>query len=509
MSDRATKGIRYGIAATFLVVLFVVLVFYIQLNPSQQALDSNKEYREQEPQDRPLADQIEKEREINRKLPLTSPFVQVAKSIKPSVVNIAIKQKLNDPHQFYRDSSPLRDFFKDLLPEVPRESRQFQASGTGLIIDSKGWIVTNNHVIENATQILVKMADGNQQIAKVVGTDPETDLALLKINRVPEEKVAKLGDSDRIKIGDWAIAMGNALGLDWTLTVGVISAKGRNGLSIAGGGPIYQDFIQTDASINFGNSGGPLANIHGEVIGINTAINTGGQNLGFAIPINLVQEIVQQLEDHGTVIRGYLGVVPGELTPVEREALSAPAEIDGVVVLSVQPGTPAEDGGLQPADIIVELDGTQIKDVESFRMFIARHRPGDTLKTVVFRDNSLVELSFTLGDRAEFLAAIVEEQPPEQLEWKGITVVSLDDPRVSDFPIEVNEGVVVINLQPGSEAAQLFSAGDVLIQIDDHPIHDLEDWKSVTAKRSYRGKAVLIKYYPGGSGNPAYVAIKE
>lgn len=223
-----------------------------------------------------------------------SPFVSVGEKLKPAVVYIKV-EKEETVSEAFPGFDPFRDFFNKPRGQEPRK-RTFPASGSGVIIDKRGYILTNNHVVENAKKITVKLEDDTEEEATLVGTDPETDLALIQINAVKPHQVAELGDSDEIRIGDWAIAMGNPLGLEWTLTVGVISAKGRSNLNISGRGPAFQDFIQTDASINFGNSGGPLANIRGEVIGINTAINTSGQNIGFAIPINMARKLSNNLK---------------------------------------------------------------------------------------------------------------------------------------------------------------------------------------------------------------------
>ncbi|MBC8205165.1 MAG: trypsin-like peptidase domain-containing protein, partial [FCB group bacterium] len=293
-----------------------------------------------------------------------SPFIAVAEMVKPAVVSISSEMESTVPRmQDFFDRGPFRDFFEPRTPQK-MQPRKAQSGGTGIIISSDGYILTNNHLAEKAAKITVTLADGDEYEAEIAGADPMTDVALLKIDKnLKPSQVAKLGDSDAIKIGQWAIAIGNPFGLDWTVTVGVISAKGRGGLNISGGGPDLQNFIQTDASINFGNSGGPLVNIRGEVIGINTAINTQGQGLGFAIPINMARQVVDQIKNEGKVSHGYLGMLPAPLTNAKKEALGLDKDVKGIFVDHVEPNTPADEGGLEPGDVIVELENEKIADV--------------------------------------------------------------------------------------------------------------------------------------------------
>ena len=232
-----------------------------------------------------------------------SPFVAVAEKLKPAVVSISSEREedIGDIHDYF-DFGPFKDFFRDQRPDNQPRSRKVQAGGTGIIVSRDGYILTNNHLVEDAADITVRLSNDDEYEAEIIGTDPVTDVALIKLVKanLKPEQVAYLGDSDKIKIGDWAIAIGSPFGLDWTVTVGVISAKGRGGLNIGGRGPDVQYFIQTDAAINFGNSGGPLVNIKGEVIGINTAINAQGQGIGFAIPINMAREVAEQLKERGS-----------------------------------------------------------------------------------------------------------------------------------------------------------------------------------------------------------------
>ncbi len=442
---------------------------------------------------------------------LESPFVAVAEKLKPSVVFISVVRE-----QTVRSRIPFFDlhpFFGE--PEQERgepRTRKVPSSGSGIIIDQDGLVLTNNHVVENATSIKVKLADGEEREAELVGTDPETDLALLRMDEVPANHVAPLGDSDNIRIGDWAIAMGNPLGLDWTLTVGVVSAKGRSNLNISGGGPAFQDFIQTDASINFGNSGGPLANIHGEVIGINAAVNASADGIGFAIPVNMAKEVVRMLLEEGSVQRGYLGMVPTPLEPLIREALELDEDVEGVFVEAVEPGTPAQEGGLRASDVIVEVDGEPVDDVNDFRFRIARHRPGDSLELTVIRDGDQKELEFTLADRADYLAQAArgrDQGAPTATTWLGIEVAALGSPQTRGLQTDVSEGVVVVGLEEDSPAEGKLRRGDIIREIDQEEVSSLADWRQVTSELGEVDRAVLIKYHPQGRDDTRFVALKR
>ncbi len=438
-----------------------------------------------------------------------SPFVAVADRLKPSVVFISAVREREIQLPFIFENHP---FFRDMIPDQGDEPRvqKIPSSGSGFIIDAEGYVLTNNHVVQDAKEIKVKLAEGEELDAEVIGTDPETDLALLKIDPVDPDHVAQLGDSDDIRIGDWAIAMGNPLGLDWTLTVGVISAKGRSNLNISGGGPIFQDFIQTDASINFGNSGGPLTNIHGEVIGINAAVNASADGIGFAIPINLAKEVVAQLKDSGRISRGYLGMMPRQLTGLLREALEVEEGVDGVFVESVELNTPAAEGGLQESDIIIEVDGRPVDDVNDFRFRIARHAPGERLDLKVLREGREKDLSFTLGDRAEFLEVAQTPAEQESRSWMGLNVDNLNTNRLRrGAELQVSSGVIVISVDNDSPAQGVLSPGDVIVGVDQQEIKNLGDWRDVTSNLKDVDKAILVKYHPQGQATTRFTALKK
>lgn len=431
-----------------------------------------------------------------------SPFVAVAERVAPTVVNIETDRKVTstDPMEdFFRDS-PFWDFFHRNQQSPRRREMRVPSSGSGIIISADGYILTNNHVVADADKMVVKTQSGREYKATVVGTDPETDVAVIKVDHyfAPNE-VALVGNSDSIRMGDWAIAIGNPLGLDWTLTVGVISAKGRSNLSIAGGGPSYQDFIQTDASINYGNSGGPLCNIHGEVIGVNTAINPSGQGIGFAIPISMAMKVVDQLRDKGSVSRGYLGMLPRELTADLRSALSVPESVSGVFVERVDKNTPADDGGLKAGDVVTALDGTSIKDVPHFRMLVADHKPGSRVLARVLRDGATMDLFFTLGDRSQ-LASLMgrEEQQPLEESWLGIKVEPITQEIARALELDDPYGVIVTEINPDGPAASKLQERDVIIEIDRKTVENLADYKRISSELKDSKKAVLFRIIRNG-----------
>jgi len=437
-----------------------------------------------------------------------SPFVAVAEQLKPSVVFISAMREREVQIPRFFENHP---FFRDQFPDQDGEPRvqRIPSSGSGFIIDEAGYIITNNHVVQGASEITVTLSDGSEEEAEIVGTDPETDLALLKIDGVDPDHVARLGNSDDIRIGDWAIAMGNPLGLDWTLTVGVISAKGRSNLNISGGGPIFQDFIQTDASINFGNSGGPLTNIQGEVIGINAAVNASADGIGFAIPINLAKDVVDQLRDGGRIARGYLGMMPDALTDLYREALDIDEDVDGVFVQSVESNTPASEGGLLESDVVIEVDGVPVDNVNDFRFRIARHAPGDRMELKVLRDGREKNLDFVLGDRAEYMGIVAEPELEVKEDWMGLDVENLNSPRVRrNTELQVSSGVIVVGVEADSPAQGVLRPGDVIVQVAQQRVETVNDWRSVTMELGDTTKAVLVKYHPQGQAATRFTALK-
>jgi serine protease Do len=325
-----------------------------------------------------------------------NPFIQVAEQVTPSVVNISTVTtgKTGKPSELFRPfgNDPFfRDFFDRFFEGMPRR-RQQTSLGSGVVIDKGGLILTNNHVIKDADEITVRFSNKQEAKGKVVGTDGKTDLAVIRVSTKDELPVARLGNSDALRVGEWAIAIGNPFGLDHTLTVGVVSATGRSEVGIAA----YENFIQTDASINPGNSGGPLLNVRGEVIGINTAIVASGQGIGFAIPINMARKVMEDLVKKGKVTRGWLGVGVQPLTPELAKSFGVSGE--GVLVNQVMPKSPAEAAGLKVGDLILSVDGKTIKDPRELQRIIADVDIGKSVELNILREKAKRVLKVQVGE---------------------------------------------------------------------------------------------------------------
>jgi serine protease Do len=354
----------------------------------------------------------------------------------------------NDPFEQFNDEF-FKRFFGDRMPQrSPHKFRQ-TGQGSGFIISKDGYILTNNHVVGEADKIKVKLKDGREfDSAKVIGTDPDSEVALIKIEG-DNFPILPLGDSDKVEIGDWVVAIGNPFGLVETVTVGVVSAVGRSKVGIAE----YEDFIQTDAAINPGNSGGPLINLDGKAIGINTAIfsQSGGyMGIGFAIPINMARSIQEQLIKTGKVIRGFLGIYIQNMTPDLAESFGL-NKSEGVVVTEVSKDLPADKAGLKQGDIILEMDGKKMKTDAMLRNDVAMLSPGTKVKLLIYRDGKQQEKTVTISGRPGSAEEKVEptQQPKEQL---GLQVQNLTKELAEQFGYSLGEGVFVSQVTPGSEA---------------------------------------------------------
>jgi Do/DeqQ family serine protease len=313
-----------------------------------------------------------------------NPFVRVATQVTPSVVNISTvttgkARPPSEQFQPFGNDPYFRKFFENFFEGMPRR-RPGPGLGSGVVIDKSGLILTNHHVIKDADEITVRFANKQEVKGKVVGTDDKTDLAVIRVTGKDDLPVATLGNSESLRVGEWAIAIGNPFGLDHTLTVGVISATGRSEVGIAA----YENFIQTDASINPGNSGGPLLNIRGEVIGINTAIVASGQGIGFAIPVNMARKVIEDLVKKGKVTRGWLGIGIQPLTPDLARSFGLQVE-DGVLINQVMPGSPAEAAGLKTGDLVQSVDGKPIKDLRQLQRVIAETDIGKSVTISILR----------------------------------------------------------------------------------------------------------------------------
>ena len=327
-------------------------------------------------------------------------FSDLADKVRSGVVNLQVVKKVKNVFGLrgnpFGDSNPFGDFFGPFFQgNPPPEGYKQQGVGSGFVISQDGYIVTNNHVVEGADQIKVKLSNGKEYEGKVVGRDPKTDLAVVKINGAADLQPLKLGNSEDLRIGSWVVAMGSPFGLEQTVTAGIVSAKGR----VIGSGP-YDNFIQTDASINPGNSGGPLINMKGEVVGINTAIVAGGQGIGFAIPVNMAKEIIPQLEQKGHVTRGWLGVSIQEMTPELAKSMGL-KEAKGALVAQVVSGSTAEKAGIEQGDVITEFDGKAVADSKDLPRIVASTPVGKMVTVKLSRDGKATEREVKLGEMEE------------------------------------------------------------------------------------------------------------
>lgn len=411
-----------------------------------------------------------------------SPFTRVAENVTPAVANISAEKTVSStfPGFEWRFEGPWDDLFKDFFRGTPRGQQRTQTLGSGFIISEDGYLVTNYHVIRGASDIVVKLTNKQEfkgDEIKIIGTDPRTDIALLKIENAKDLPYLEFGDSDGVKVGDWAIAFGNPFHLEGTVTVGVISAKGRAGIALPEG-PDFQSFLQTDAAINPGNSGGPLVNIRGEVIGINTAITSpsgGNVGIGFAIPANLAKSVIEELKSEGKVTRGYLGVYLQEISEDLKDAMDLPS-LEGVLISEVVDNTPASRAGLKGGDVILEFDGKKIEDMASFRIMVASTDVGKEVRMKVLRDGKEKTLKVTLGEMPETISTAPEA--PEQEYELGLRVVDVDDQRAFRFEPKATRGVIVIDIRPDSPAAKAgFDVGDVIMAIGNKSISDIDDYR--------------------------------
>jgi serine protease Do len=417
-------------------------------------------------------------------------FAELVDQVKNEVVNISTTTVIKrgplpgplGPHRQFRDFFG-DDFFERFFGQIPKERRQ-RSLGSGVVIDpKKGYILTNNHVVANAEEITVRLENGKEYKAEVVGRDPKTDLALIKTkNPLDVRSGAPLGDSDSARVGEWVMAIGNPFGLERTVTVGILSAKGR----VIGAGP-YDDFLQTDAAINPGNSGGPLFNMKGEVIGINTAIVATGQGIGFAIPINIAKELLPQLEK-GKVIRGWLGVSIQEVT--EDIAKSFKLErAEGALVAEVIADSPAEKSGLERGDIIIGFDGKDIGSPNELQRIVANTPPNKQVKAKVIRDGKTRTLTVKVG-------AMPDEIPETEKTITtdlGLTVQTLTPELAEqfDWPRE-EKGVLVTDVESGSAGAEAgLRRGDLIKEINRQAVEDTEQYKRLVGKAK-AGESLLL-----------------
>ena len=412
-------------------------------------------------------------------------FAALAQQASPSVVYIkvtAIEKTMEDePGSGLNPFGPGGPLFfgRPPFPGPPGRGRR-QGSGSGFIIRKDGIIITNNHVVEDAKEITVTLTDKREYKAKVLGRDPKTDLAVIKAETKGDLPVAQLGNSDSLQVGDWVMAIGNPFGLSNTVTAGIVSAKGRS----IGAGP-YDDFIQTDASINPGNSGGPLFNEHGEVVGINSAIfsQSGGNiGIGFAIPINLAKKLVPELEEHGSITRGWLGVSIQKVTPELASSLGLP-ESRGALVADVTEGSPAAKGGLERGDVIVGFNGNKVEESSALPRLVAETTVGKTVPVEVMRNGKTKTLEVTVARMADETAAAESSPESAQKSKWGLALRELRPEEREELKLKEGEGVMVTGVLPDSPAADAsVQPGDVIVEVNKVPVGSVAALKKEAGK---------------------------
>jgi serine protease Do len=444
--------------------------------------------------------------EVRGNIPPTPPpqqapssFADLAERLEPAVVNIQVtKGAPGGPNPF--EGTPFEDFFRR-GPGGPRP--RVQGAGSGFVISPDGLIATNNHVVEGAREVKVTFASGEELPAKVVGRDPKTDLALVKVEPKSPLPSATLGDSDKMRVGDWVIAIGNPFGLEGTVTAGIISAKGRQ----IGAGP-YDDFLQTDAAVNPGNSGGPLFNLRGEVVGINTAIVARGQGVGFAIPINLAKALIPQLRDEGRVTRAWLGVVVQPVTPALARSLRLP-EPKGALVSDVVDDSPASKAGLRQGDVIVGFQGQPVNDSSGLPRAVAGVKPGTRAEVRVIRNGKPEAVTVTLGrmpDEEQEARGPKGEAEPGSPARAGISLADVPRQLAQQLGVPPGRGAVVTAVEPGGPADRAgIQAGDIVLEVNQKPVSGAQAAISAM-KQASGGDPILLRI--AREGGQLYAALE-
>ncbi len=431
-------------------------------------------------------------------------FANLAKATGTAVVNVSTEKKVkNQTTEFFHQmqpgpggeqpfgpgQDPFQEFFKKFFGEMPKTFKT-RSLGSGFIIDPSGLVVTNNHVVEGADKITVKLFAGQEFQATIKGRDSKTDLALIQITNPPANlPFLKLGDSDAVRVGDWVMAVGNPFGLSHTVTQGIISAKSR----VIGAGP-YDNFLQTDASINPGNSGGPLLNLQGEVVGINAAILASGQGIGFAIPSNMAAWVIPQLKAKGKVTRGMLGVEVQNVTPELAQSFGM-AEAKGALVAEVNAGSPAEKAGIKRGDIIVEFNGHPIAEMNDLPRLVADTPPGTKASVKVLRDGKEKTFSVTVSELSEERQASEgkEEGGGGEQNSLGLLVKNITPELARHFHLRDTKGVLVEGVEQGSAAADSgMQPGDIVLEINNEPINTVKDFETAVGRLKKETYARLL-----------------
>ena len=429
-------------------------------------------------------------------------FAPILKPALPAVVNIASSRVVKIPLEPFFNDPFFRQFFGS-RHRPPAEQRE-RGLGSGVIVSPDGYILTNNHVVDRATEIKVVLPDKREFKGKVVGTDPKTDIAVVKISATGLPTLT-LGDSSKIQVGDYALAIGDPFGIGETATLGIVSATGRGNLDIED----YEDFIQTDAAINPGNSGGALINARSELIGINTAILAGGgggnQGIGFAVPINMARSVMDSILKHGKVVRGYLGVAIQEVTPDIAKAFNAPAG-KGALIGDVTPGGPAAKAGLKRGDVIEELNGEPVKGPNELKLRIGSLAPGSTADLKIYRDGQQREVSVTLGELPEKAARSVLGESGENSPMRGVEVDELTAEVARELGLRPDtKGVVVTDVDPAAPAADAgLRRGDVIEEVNRQTVSSVSEYQRAVRQA---GKQALVLSV-SREGSTAYIVVE-
>ena len=429
-------------------------------------------------------------------------FTDLAERAGKAVVNISttknVQSRGSQIQELFKNTPknhPLRDFFEQFERQFGQQDaqpRKLSSLGSGFIISADGYIVTNNHVVAEADEIKIKLLGGDKAYdAKIIGRDPETDLALLKIEAGNSLPVLEFGNSDATKVGEWVMAIGNPFGLGHTVTAGIVSAKGRH----IGAGP-FDSFLQTDASINPGNSGGPLIDLDGRVVGINTAIVPNGQGIGFATPSSMADKIIQQLKNGKKISRGWLGITMQELDENTAKAVGL-KDTKGVLVAHVIPGDPADKGGLKIGDVIMKLNGQAVDGSTTLLGRIASLRPGEKIQLGVWRQNRMAALTITLGERKPNFVAEQQDRNPKAQAAAVVLGLSLrpveGGEEAQALGLPKPQGLVVLEVQPGRPAAQIdIQPGDVVIEANQQTVNTVEQLKTLVGESRQKGLVMLL-----------------
>jgi serine protease Do len=449
-------------------------------------------------------------------------FANLAKQVSGAVVNISAEKIVKNQMQEMFGQGPkrpkqpgpapelpfgpegpfrdFRDFFDKFFGDMPK-SYKARSLGSGFIIDAKGYVVTNNHVVEGADKIKIILVGGKEYQATVKGRDPKTDLALIQIVNPPAElPFLKMGDSDAIQVGDWVLAVGNPFGLGHTVTQGIISAKGR----VIGAGP-YDNFLQTDASINPGNSGGPLLNLKGEVIGINTAILASGQGIGFATPSTIAKSVIPQLESKGKVVRGMIGVQVQNVTPELAKSFGM-TEAHGALVAEVNPDSPAAKAGIQQGDIIIEFNGTPIHEMNELPRMVASLAPGSKAALKVLREGKEKTMNLTIVELTDEKQAQAKEEGVAEKTPLGLEVQNLTPALAQQFRLRDNQGVVVVRVESGTPAADAnIRPGDLILEVNGAVVSTVKEYKEAVAKVK---KDTVARFLIKRAGRTLYLTVE-